>query len=112
MLTFLRDLMPNGPMPCSSTPEENRQPATMRSCGSEWPIIGVQPGFLSVLQGGPPPTFEDLKDRSEARYAGLRDVAATLEREALSRTLQIPWFPDPPCVLTIAEALVQVAMHT
>ena len=31
---------------------------------------------------------------------------------ALSRTVRIPWFPDPPCVLTVAEALVQVAMHT
>ena len=32
--------------------------------------------------------------------------------EKLSRTLQIPWFPDPPCVITVAEALVQVAMHS
>ena len=37
---------------------------------------------------------------------------AALEPEALSRTLHVPWFPDPPCVLTTAEALVQVAMHT
>ena len=22
------------------------------------------------------------------------------------------WFPDPPCIITVAEALVQVAMHS
>ena len=27
-------------------------------------------------------------------------------------TVRIPWFPDPPCEITIAEALVQVAMHS
>ena len=31
---------------------------------------------------------------------------------ALSRTVRIPWFPDPPCIITIAEAMVQVAMHS
>ena len=30
----------------------------------------------------------------------------------MARTVRIPWFPDPPCVITVAEALVQVAMHT
>jgi uncharacterized damage-inducible protein DinB len=83
-------------------------------------IIGVQQGFLSVLRGeapggppgGPPPTFEALQTRAEAVHAGLRDFAATLEPEELARTVRIPWFPDPPCVITVAEALVQAAMHT
>ncbi len=26
--------------------------------------------------------------------------------------MRIPWFPDPPCIVTVAEALVQVAMHS
>jgi len=83
-------------------------------------IIGVQQGFLSVLRGeapgsppsGPPPSFEALKERACTSHAGLRDFAAGLDSEALSRTVRIPWFPDPPCVITVAEALVQVAMHT
>ena len=83
-------------------------------------IIGVQQGFLSVLRGdapggppgGPPPSFEELKTRAETCHGGLRNFAATLEPESLSRTVRIPWFPDPPCVITVAEALVQVAMHT
>jgi uncharacterized damage-inducible protein DinB len=83
-------------------------------------IIGVQQGFLSILRqeapgfppDGPPPTFDDLKARAETSHAGLRDFAAALQPETLSRTVRIPWFPDPPCVITVAEAVVQVAMHT
>ena len=83
-------------------------------------IIGVQQGFLSVLRGeepgspptGPPPTFEALKDRARTVHAGLRDFAASLDPDAMARTVRIPWFPDPPCVITVAEALVQVAMHS
>jgi uncharacterized damage-inducible protein DinB len=83
-------------------------------------VIGVQDGFLAVLRGqspggppgGPPPSFVELKSRAETSHRALRDFAASLDANGLSRTVQIPWFPDPPCVLTIAEALVQVAMHT
>jgi uncharacterized damage-inducible protein DinB len=53
-----------------------------------------------------------LKARAETSHANLRDFAAILQEEGLARTVQIPWFPDPPCVITVAEALVQVALHT
>jgi uncharacterized damage-inducible protein DinB len=83
-------------------------------------IIGVQQGFLSVLRGeapgrppgGPPQTFDDLKIRAETCHAGLREFTEALEPETLTRTVHIPWFPDPPCIITVAEALVQVAMHS
>jgi uncharacterized damage-inducible protein DinB len=83
-------------------------------------IIGVQRGFLAVLSGqtpggppaGPPPSFAELKARAEVCHAGLNEFMAALESDGLTRTVRIPWFPDPPCVLTTAEALVQVAMHT
>ena len=61
---------------------------------------------------GPPPSFEELKARAESSHAGLRDFAAALRPESLSTSVRVPWFPDPPCVITVAEALVQVAMHT
>jgi uncharacterized damage-inducible protein DinB len=83
-------------------------------------IIGVQQGFLSILRGeapggppsGPPDSFEALKQRAVTCHAGLREFAASLDPETMARTVRIPWFPDPPCVITIAEALVQVAMHS
>jgi len=52
-----------------------------------------------------------LKARAEICHGGLRDFTAALTPEGLSRSVQIPWFQDPPCVITVAEALVQVAMH-
>ncbi|MFI5456248.1 MAG: DinB family protein [Isosphaerales bacterium] len=83
-------------------------------------LIGVQQGFLSVLHGeppggppdGPPSTFDDLKTRAQSCHAGLREFAASLEPENAARTVRVPWFPDPPCVITVAEAMVQVAMHS
>jgi uncharacterized damage-inducible protein DinB len=83
-------------------------------------IVGVQQGFLSVLRGGPPgtppdgppPSFEELKAWAATCHAGLRDFAVALRQETLSETVRVPWFPDPPCVVTVAEALVQVALHT
>ena len=83
-------------------------------------IIGVQQGFLAILRGedparpptGPPDSFETLKERAKVSHAGLRDLAASLDSEAMSQQVRIPWFPDPPCVITVAEALVQVGMHT
>jgi uncharacterized damage-inducible protein DinB len=83
-------------------------------------IIGVQQGFLAILKGeppggppdGPPQSFLDLKAWAETCHAGLLDFVGSLKPQDLSGTVQIPWFPDPPCVITIAEALVQVAMHS
>jgi uncharacterized damage-inducible protein DinB len=83
-------------------------------------IIGVAQGFLSILRGeapggppsGPPDSYDTLKTRAQTAHAGLRDCVNALTPERLSSTVRIPWFPDPPCVITVAEALVQVAMHT
>jgi uncharacterized damage-inducible protein DinB len=83
-------------------------------------IIGVQSGFLSVLKGetpgsppeGSPPSHDDLKTRAISCHAGLLDFTAALQPDGLSRKVRIPWFPDPPCIITVAEALVQAAMHS
>jgi uncharacterized damage-inducible protein DinB len=83
-------------------------------------IIGVQHGFLTIFRGevpggppsGPPPSFEEIKARAVTCHTDLREFVATLTPESLSRTVHIPWFPDPPCIITLAEALVQVAMHS
>jgi uncharacterized damage-inducible protein DinB len=83
-------------------------------------IVGVQEGFISILNSlppkeppeGPPATFDDLKTRAEKSHLNLREYVSRADSEALARTLTVPWFPDPPCVITTSEALVQVAMHT
>jgi uncharacterized damage-inducible protein DinB len=83
-------------------------------------IIMVQRAFRSILGGGPPswpkdgppPGFDELKTMSEEAHRGLREFAAGLDGPALARTVRLPWFPEPPCDITVAEGLVQVAMHT
>ena len=83
-------------------------------------LVGVQAGFLMVLRGeqpsvphdGPPPSFDELKQRAQRSHAGLRDFVTALDAAGAARTVQIPWFPDPPCVIRVEEALVQVAMHS
>lgn len=83
-------------------------------------IVGVQQGFLAMLRGeppggppdGPPASFDEVKARAVTGHAGLRDFAAQLAPEGLTRTIRVAWFPDPPCIITVAETLVQVALHT
>ncbi len=80
---------------------------------------GVQAGFLSVLRGealdqptdDPPPDYAALKARAQWSHSGLRQLVQDLDMPGLARTVRIPWFPDPPCVIRVDEALLQVAMH-
>lgn len=83
-------------------------------------IVGVQNAFLSLFReevpggppGGSPPSFDELRIRAETSHAELDKFTATLDSTVLSKTIHVPWFPDPPCVITVSQALVQVAMHT
>jgi uncharacterized damage-inducible protein DinB len=83
-------------------------------------IIGVQQGFLAVLHGqtpsgppgGLPQSFDELKARAHKSHDGLCEFGTSLDSGILTNTVVIPWFPDPPCEVTIAEAIVQVAMHS
>jgi uncharacterized damage-inducible protein DinB len=83
-------------------------------------IIGVQSGFLSVVKGqapgfppaGPPSTYDELKARAVSSHSGLREFTANLTEDGMARKVQIPWIPDPPCIITVGESLVQAAMHS
>jgi uncharacterized damage-inducible protein DinB len=83
-------------------------------------IIGVQGGFLSIFRGeppggpptGPPPSFEEIKQRAISGHTAFNQFMAGMTPADLERQVHIPWFPEPPCVLTMAEAIVQVAMHS
>lgn len=82
-------------------------------------LVDVQEAFLAILQGGSPtledrpvPDFEALKGRCWAGHAAFQALIRSLDEAALACTVRVPWFPDPPCLVTVAEALVQVCMHT
>ncbi len=81
-------------------------------------ILGVQQGFLSVLQGEaaggpsdqPPATFDELKSWAEKLHGELNEYVASLTEADMARRVTIPWIPE--CTISISEALVQAAMHT
>ncbi len=68
----------------------------------------VRPPWLDQ----PLKSFKELKSLAQANHAKL---AATLEQwneASLEQKVLIPWFPEPPCVINIGEALLQAVMHT
>src|SRR5512133_2703405 len=82
-------------------------------------LVDVQAGFLGVLKGetempeaGPVQDFEGLKRRCQANHEAFGALGRSLDAAALARIVRVPWFPDPPCLVSVAEALVQVCLHT
>jgi uncharacterized damage-inducible protein DinB len=83
-------------------------------------MLDVRRGFRSVLDGGPPmsplagppASFDELKHATAASHASLRKFAAALDPSAAAREVHIPWFPEPPCMVSVDDGLVQVALHT
>ena len=83
-------------------------------------LVGVQEGFLKILRAeapggprdGPPPSYDDLNSRAQVCHAGLNEFTAGLTPDSLTKKVRVHWFPDPPCIITVSEALVQVAMHS
>ena len=54
----------------------------------------------------------DIKSRAVTTHSGLCEFTSALKADGLAQTVRVPWFPDPPCIITVSEALVQVAMHS
>lgn len=68
----------------------------------------VRPPWLDQ----PLPSFEGLRDWTRSNHTQLKACVEGLDEARSQALVKIPWFPDPPCVVSMAEALVQVAMHT
>jgi len=83
-------------------------------------LVGVQEGFLKILTGemlAPPaerpvPLFAELVARAEANHAAMRQLVASLDETAAAAKAHVPWMPDSPDGITVANALVQVALHS
>ena len=80
----------------------------------------TQAAFLMVLRGEmvafhadePLPRFQELRARTRENHAAFKAFFQATAPGGLGRDLVIPWFPGPPCHITVDEALTQVAMHT
>ena len=83
-------------------------------------LVGVQQGFLKILRGeapggpkdGPPSSLRRSQVTSPDLPHRAQRIRCELDTGNMLQTVRIPWFPDPPCIITVAEALVQVAMHS
>ncbi|GLH74701.1 DNA damage-inducible protein DinB [Geothrix limicola] len=82
-------------------------------------LVSTQEAFLQVLKGGavsmsegPLPDFNALKARCEAVHQVFKALGHSLDPASLARTVRIPWFPEPPCVIPVSDALLQVCLHT
>ena len=82
-------------------------------------LVTVQEAFLQLLKGQEPdladhplPTFEALKQRCLANHEVFLALSRGLDATALARKVRVPWFPDPPCVVSVTDALLQVCLHS
>ena len=57
-------------------------------------------------------SFEDLKSLTQSNHGKLAAALDGWDEEALARMVRIPWFSNPPCVISAAEALLQTVLHT
>lgn len=82
-------------------------------------LILVQHNFHRLVTGGPPtfPTdappksHAELKAWARASHAEWTHFGQSLDAVAFDRRVALPWFRDPPCEVSVAEAMVQVALH-
>jgi uncharacterized damage-inducible protein DinB len=82
--------------------------------------IDVQDAFLTLIAGGEvtwpdhrlPPDYDFLRTLCRANHDAFEATFARLTPEDLATTITVPWFPGKPCVISIADALTQVAMHS
>ena len=80
--------------------------------------VTTMEAFLAVLRGDPAafperplPDFEALQARCLAGHRALGLLVAGLDESALAHLVHIPWFPEPPCIVPVADALLQVCLR-
>jgi len=81
--------------------------------------VSTQEAFLQVLKGDavafsehPLPEFGVLRARCQAAHQVFQALARGLDEASLARVVRVPWFPDPPCLVSVSDALLQVCMHS
>ena len=82
-------------------------------------LVSTQEAFLLVLKGEPvvipdhpTPPFHGLQQRCQAAHQVYGALGRGLDDAALARTVRVPWFPEPPCMISVSEALLQSCLHT
>lgn len=72
----------------------------------------VLKGDEVVVPDRPLPGLAELRQRCQAAHLVFGALGRGLDAASLERPLRIPWFPEPPCIISASEALLQVCLHT
>ncbi len=80
----------------------------------------TQKAFLIIIRGeelkfprpGELPDILTFKKLVIAQHADLSTLVRNATQAELDRTLTVPWFQNPPIIITVTQALTQVAMHS
>ena len=80
----------------------------------------VQGAFLMVLNHQdvlfpveqPEPEFSRLRILARDNHRAFKALFQTMNPQDVLLRVRLPWFPGPPCEVTVTEVLTQVAMHT
>ena len=76
-----------------------------------WMIGDRQEAFV-ITKAEDFPAFDAVLSYARDHHARLAPAIAALTGDRLAESIVVPWFNDPPLSLTVAEALMQGAMHS
>jgi uncharacterized damage-inducible protein DinB len=57
-------------------------------------------------------TPDALKTQAQEYHRAAEQFLASADSDALKRSINVPWFKDPPLDLPIEQAMLQAAMHS
>jgi uncharacterized damage-inducible protein DinB len=69
----------------------------------------VQPALTKPDDFGP---FDNLRAYAREAHNDVRRFLASAAESRFSEQVAIPWFKDPPLSITVAEAVVQMTLHS
>jgi uncharacterized damage-inducible protein DinB len=58
------------------------------------------------------PGFGELRDYAREAHDAVRRSLASLTDARLAQAVAIPWIKDPPLSITVAEAIMQMTLHS
>jgi uncharacterized damage-inducible protein DinB len=75
-------------------------------------IVGTRDPAFTMTKPADFATLADLEAYGRAYHEEMAGFLDTLTPERLDTPIDILWFKDPPLRITVAEALMQCAMHS